>query len=110
MLPKANGAQDVEVLVNYLDILEAEHGIAPNSTKILPVATETAAAVFTLGEYAGITSRLSGLTWGAEDLGAAVGASVNLQSDKDWTKPYQMVRSLWQCWSPCCQKYRQSIR
>ena len=94
MLPKANGAQDVGVLVNYLDILEAEHGITPNSTKILPVATETAAAVFTLGEYAGVTSRLSGLTWGAEDLGAAVGASVNLQTDKDWTKPYQMVRSL----------------
>ena len=23
-----------------------------------------------------------------------MGASVNLQTDKDWTKPYQMVRSL----------------
>ena len=94
MLPKANGAHDVKVLVSYLDILEAEHGIIPNSIKILPVATETAAAVFTLGEYADVTSRLSGLTWGAEDLGAAVGASVNLQPDKDWTTPYQMVRSL----------------
>ncbi|MEC9248799.1 MAG: CoA ester lyase [Pseudomonadota bacterium] len=94
VLPKANGPEDVLTLTNYLDILEAEHGLTGGDTKILPVATETAAAVFTLGSYAGLTSRLSGLTWGAEDLGAAVGASVNLQLNKDWTTPYLMVRAL----------------
>ena len=94
VLPKANGPNDVSTIVNYLDILEAEHGLSEGSTKILPVATETAAAVFTLGNYSGLTSRLSGLTWGAEDLGAAVGATVNLQPNKDWTTPYLMVRAL----------------
>ena len=94
VLPKANGPEDMGTVANYLDILEAEHGIELDSTKILPVATETAAAVFTLGAYANVTPRLSGLTWGAEDLGAAVGASVNLQPNKNWTTPYQMVRAL----------------
>ena len=94
VLPKADGPADLIKVANYIDVLEAEHDIEAGSIKILPVATETAAAVFTLGEYRHGLPRLSGITWGAEDLGAAVGASANLQADKDWTQPYQLVRSL----------------
>lgn len=94
VLPKANGPEDLRVVAHYLDILEVEHGLDAGSISILPVATETATAVFTLGEYRHNTPRLTGITWGAEDLGAAVGASANLQANKDWTQPYQMVRSL----------------
>ena len=38
---------------------------------ILPIATETPAAIFTLGSYREVKDRLLGLTWGAEDLPAA---------------------------------------
>jgi citrate lyase subunit beta/citryl-CoA lyase len=52
------------------------------------------AAIFTLGEYAGVADRLCGLTWGAEDLPAAIGAATSREPDGSYTAPYQMVRSL----------------
>ena len=94
ILPKTNNADDLVQVAHFIDVLEAEHGIAPGSIGIIPVATETAAAVFGLGSYNKSTPRLRGLTWGAEDLGAAVGASSNLEASGQWTSPYVLVRSL----------------
>lgn len=85
VLPKAEGAESLR----RLDTL-----LAGSDARILPVATETAAAVFRLGEYGGVTPRLAGLTWGAEDLPAAVGATDAREADGSYTAPYQMVRSL----------------
>lgn len=95
MLPKCDGPADVLKLSHYLDALEAQAGLEVGSTRILPVATETAAAPFTLGDYrTADLARLLGLTWGAEDLAAAVGASTNLDDCGAWTLTYRMVRSL----------------
>lgn len=94
ILPKTNSADDLVQVSHFLDVLEAEHGLSAGSIGILPVATETAAAVFGLGSYSRTTPRLRGLTWGAEDLGAAVGASSNLEANGQWTSPYVLVRSL----------------
>jgi citrate lyase subunit beta/citryl-CoA lyase len=63
--------------------------------KILPVATETARAPFSLGDYAKLAPlRLIGLTWGAEDLSSAIGAATNKDETGAWDEPYRMVRSL----------------
>ena len=95
MQPKINGPDDVHRLSLHLDAFEAAHGIAAGSIRVLPVATETARAPFALGNFPGANlSRLSGLTWGAEDLSAAVGASTNRDSSGDWAVTYRMVRSL----------------
>lgn len=95
MLPKADGPADVLRLSHNLEALEAQAGIETGSIRILPVATETAIAPFQLGNYAGAgLSRLAGLTWGAEDLSAAVGASTNLDANGAWALTYRMVRSL----------------
>ena len=75
MLPKVTSANDVVMLDHYLSALEARDAVEPGSIAIIPVATETAAAMFALGGFAGCSPRLSGMTWGAEDLAAAVGAS-----------------------------------
>jgi len=95
MQPKIDGPEDVRTLSARLDTLEAEHGLAAGTIRILPVATETPIAPFRLGDFAtaGLT-RLAGLTWGAEDLSAALGASTNLGADGTWAFTYQMVRSL----------------
>jgi citrate lyase subunit beta/citryl-CoA lyase len=94
MLPKANGPADVLKLSHYLDALETQAGIALGSVKILPVATETAIAPFTLQDYAKAgLQRLLGLTWGAEDLSSAIGASTNLDANGEWAFTYRMVRS-----------------
>ena len=94
MLPKANGIEDIEELGRRLDQLENENGIAAGSIKIIPVATETPAAHFNLGGLSKSHPRLAGLTWGAEDLSAAVGASAYKETDGSWTSPYQLARSL----------------
>lgn len=95
MLPKVDGPADVLRLSFYLDALEAHAGIEIGSTLILPVATETAISPFRLGDYAAARlDRLLGLTWGAEDLAAAVGASTNLDPAGGWALTYRTVRTL----------------
>ena len=95
MLPKADGPPDVARLSFYLEALEARAGIAVGSTRVLPLATETAAAPFNLGAYAGARlPRLVGLTWGSEDLATALGASTNRDVWGEWAFAYRLVRSL----------------
>ncbi len=95
MLPKANGPHDVQRLSHYLDALEVQGEVPSGSIRILPVATETAVAPFRLGDYAtaGLT-RLLGLTWGAEDLSAAMGASTNVDASGQWAHTYRLARSM----------------
>ena len=93
MIPKTNGAADVERIANYLDALEARAGMALGSVKLMIVATETAKAMFALGSYAPAHPRLLGLTWGGEDLAAALGATANHEDDGAWTFPYQVARA-----------------
>jgi len=93
VLPKPRGAGDANQLAKLLDVLEQESDLDPGVTVILPVATERPAALFRMGEYAESTARLAGLTWGAEDLSTAVGASTNDESG-NWLPPYQLARSL----------------
>jgi citrate lyase subunit beta/citryl-CoA lyase len=95
MIPKINGPDDVVRIGHYLEALETAHGIAVGSVQVLPVATETARAPFRLGDFAAAgIDRLYGLTWGAEDLSAALGASTNLGPTGEWAMTYQVVRSL----------------
>lgn len=94
VLPKPYSARDAGKLAKLLDVLEQEAGIDAGQTRILPIVTERPAALFKLHEYAGATSRLAGLTWGAEDLSAAVGASACKDDNGNWLPPYQLARSL----------------
>jgi citrate lyase subunit beta/citryl-CoA lyase len=94
VLPKTDGGADCTLCDHYLTALEVASGVARGRVKILAVATETAASVFTLGSYQGSTPRLAGMTWGAEDLPAALGASTNQGPDGQLDLTYRMVRSL----------------
>ncbi len=85
LLPKAEGVASVEALIGKL---------AGATIPILPIATETPAAVFQLGSYGPVGPHLAGLTWGAEDLPAAIGAATSRDADGSYTAPYEMVRSL----------------
>jgi citrate lyase subunit beta/citryl-CoA lyase len=87
VLPKAEGGASVTELARRL----AERSNA--TAQILAIATETPAAIFQLGSYAG-AKRLLGLTWGAEDLPAAIGAATSREEDGSFTAPYEIVRAL----------------
>ncbi|QSB44448.1 CoA ester lyase [Tsuneonella flava] len=93
--PKTNGSDCVAKLSGLLDHMELARSIAPGSIRIIPVATETAIAPFRLSEYATADlPRLAGLTWGAEDLAAALGATGNRDTNGEWGFTYKLVRSL----------------
>jgi len=94
LIPKANGAADIARIGHYLDALEEKAGMDVGTVKIAVVATETPAAMFALGSYAPAHPRLVGLTWGAEDLAAAIGATGNKEDDGSWTAPYAQARNL----------------
>jgi citrate lyase subunit beta/citryl-CoA lyase len=94
VLPKPEGAADVQSLSGDIEALERENGIEPGSTLILPIVTERPAALFALHEYAEQNERLAGLTWGAEDLSTALGAATNRNADGRWLAPYELARSL----------------
>jgi len=98
MVPKAAGPAQLGLLTDELDVLEPRHGIAPGATRILPLVSETPTAALTIATYANAaavptSTRLIGLTWGAEDLSAAIGATRKRGSDGAWTDLFRMVRS-----------------
>jgi citrate lyase subunit beta/citryl-CoA lyase len=88
VLPKAEGAASLADLDRRLTAL------GDKRAAILPIATETPKAIFALGSYGGVTSRLCGLSWGAEDLPTAIGATTAREADGSFTQPYEMVRAL----------------
>lgn len=94
IIPKIHGAADVVRLGHYLDVFEVSAGTSRGRTRILPVATETAAAALKLSEFADTAlPRLAGLTWGAEDLSMALGASTNLDRTGSWALVYRIARA-----------------
>lgn len=99
MLPKIYSAADVQRLGYYLDALEARAGMAPGSVRIVPVATETPAAMVSMGSFAATAlPRLAGITWGAEDLSTAIGAISNRDSDGGPLSPlYELAGAMCLC-------------
>ena len=94
LLPKAEGGADVAHLADEIAKRELTAGMTPGSVRIATVATETPTALFSLSSYAPAHPRLAALTWGAEDLAAAVGATSNRDEAGDFTPPYKLVRNL----------------
>ncbi|HEV2957962.1 MAG TPA: CoA ester lyase [Xanthobacteraceae bacterium] len=94
LLPKAEGGPSVMHLDAKLAAREALAGLPDGAVGILAIATETAAALFAAGTYAGASPRLSALTWGAEDLSADIGAETNRDEDGGFTGPFRLARSL----------------
>lgn len=94
VLPKPQSAKDAIQLAKLLDVFEQESELPQGQTQIMPIAMEQPAALFHLHEYINATPRLAGITWGAEDLSAALGASDNRDADGNWLPPYELARTL----------------
>ena len=94
VVPKAAGPEQLQALAGELATLEQRHGIAPGSTRIVPLVSETPAAALGIAAYATAAQpRLAGLTWGAEDLSAALGASRKRDAQGRWTDTFRFVRA-----------------
>ena len=99
VLPKTYSAAEAETLDRYLAALETREGLPLGSTRILVVATETARSLFTMDSFIGATARIYGMTWGAEDLSAALGASTNRTPEGRYEDAFRLARAL--CLAAC---------
>jgi len=94
MVPKAAGPEQLAWLATELQTLEARHGVEPGTTRLLPLVSETPAAALGIASYAAAAlPRLAGLTWGAEDLSAALGASRKRDAAGGWTDAFRLIRA-----------------
>ena len=83
VLPKAESGADIVQLAHLT-------GHIP----IHAIVTETPASLFGLLSYRDARSPLAAMSWGAEDLSAALGASTKYDSDGKLAFTYQLARSL----------------
>ena len=93
VLPKSHGGDDIRQLSFWLDAFEAAAGLQVGATRIVAVATETAASLFGLASYKESSPRLVGLMWGVEDLAASLGASEN-RSGGVLHSPFRLARDM----------------
>ncbi len=90
VLPKCEGPEDVERLGSLVDAAGGDPAIA-----IHAIATETPRAVFRLAGFADHRpQRLSAISWGAEDLATAIGASGNRHADGRFHNAFLLARTL----------------
>lgn len=94
MLPKANEPADIEHLSAKLHVHEAENGMEAGSTRIVAIITETAQGVLAAPAYRRPLPRLAGLTWGAEDLSADIGARAARDAHARYTDVFRLARAL----------------
>ncbi|MBU6299091.1 MAG: CoA ester lyase [Alphaproteobacteria bacterium] len=94
VVPKPDSPDVLRALDRDLAELETTYGLPQGGIKVMPVATETPAAVLSLMDYRNPPPRLAALTWGAEDLSAALGAAANREIGGEFAFAYKVVRSL----------------
>jgi citrate lyase subunit beta/citryl-CoA lyase len=92
LLPKCV-PENLGTLDHYLSAFEAAAALPPGAIRVIAIATETPAAMFAVGNYTGVSRRLEGITWGAEDLAACVGGN-NRRADGIYDDVYRLARSL----------------
>ena len=83
VLPKAESGADITQLAHRT-----------GSIPIHAIVTETAASLFNLLSYRDPKSPLAAMSWGAEDLSAALGASSKYDADGSLSFTYKLARSL----------------
>lgn len=93
VLPKARTGADLHQLDHWLEALEAQHGHALGSIKVIALITETAQAVLSGSTFLAPPARVIGYTWGAEDLAAAVGAAANRSADGEFEYTFRLARA-----------------
>jgi len=91
VLPKARNGDDVIQVDHWLQAFEAADGFAQGSIRLIPMITETAHAMLSLSTFVRSPSRVTGMTWGAEDLATELGAASNREESGEYAMPYQLA-------------------
>jgi citrate lyase subunit beta/citryl-CoA lyase len=94
VIPKPDGPHVLNVIDAHILTRESLADLPAGGIKLLPVATETPTSVLSLGDYRSPPPRLAALTWGAEDLAAALGAAGNRDEHGEFLLTFKIVRTM----------------
>lgn len=97
VLPKPTASADLLRLHHMLEALEARAGLETRSVAVLPVITETPQAMLNMNTFSTPQPRVVAVTWGAEDLSAAIGAVSNRDEEGTLSPLYVWAQSLTLC-------------
>ncbi|MEL7297426.1 MAG: CoA ester lyase [Pseudomonadota bacterium] len=90
MLPKVRSIDDLRAVDSILSQLESDTG--QPTTKVIALVTETVSMTATMPAMPSPPKRVAALTWGGEDLSAALGASANKFADGRWLPTFEFAR------------------
>ena len=94
MLPKARSADDITALEAMLDQREAREDLEPGKISILVLAFETPVSLLNMASFQTCGPRVTGYTWGAEDMAAIIGAKANRDDTGDYAAPFALARNV----------------
>jgi len=92
MVPKVDHPAALAALSEDLSTREAQAGIGPGTTRLIPLLESPGAILTAAGYLQTRLQRLSGVTWGAEDLAAALGVRSSRDADGEWNFALRSAR------------------
>jgi citrate lyase subunit beta/citryl-CoA lyase len=100
VLPKVSTPAEIVAVADHLTTLETARGMSRGATGLLVIATETPRGLLALPQYPAALGaaqaaarRIAGLTWGAEDLSSALGATAKHDSSGALTFTFALART-----------------
>ncbi len=98
VLPKVSSVREVEEVAHYLAALEVRGAQKLGATRLMVIATETPRGLLSLPSYPeqitrAVSERLVALTWGSEDLGAALSVRARVDENGAPTLAFQTART-----------------
>ncbi len=96
IVPKVANPDQLRTVAAEIYEHEQRSGIASNSTQILPIVSDTPQAAAAIAAYSSRDAtmpRLTALTWSADNLFAAIGATCKRDTGGHWTDLFRMIRA-----------------
>ena len=91
LVPKVRTRDDLLKINTILSRLEREYGYPPGEVKLVVIATETPQGLLNIRDF-GTCPRVDALSWGAEDLSAAIGARRNRDEHGQFLEVFRYAR------------------
>ncbi len=91
LVPKVRTKDDLFRIDTILSRMEREYGYPPGGVKLVVIATETPQGLLNIRDF-GSCPRVDALSWGAEDLSAAIGARRNRDEQGQFLEVFRYAR------------------
>ena len=93
VVPKVSTLEQLHEISAELDRWEAQYGHQPGAVGLILVSTETPLGALNVATFPQC-ERVVSMSWGAEDLSAALGAPRNRRPDGSYLPPYEYCRTM----------------